>query len=203
MMQNLFPTPVGIYNIEREITEEEIEFLKNLETKENEGNWTSQNRNILECDVLKDIRNFIQEKLDEYFSEVYRPQTEVNLKMTQTWSNYTKPGEYHHRHSHPNSFVSAVFYPYTDSDKDRIYFFHSKGYEQIKIKTDDFNLWNSESWWLPAKVGDLIIFPSSLTHQVPTTESADTRISIAVNTFPVGHIGFTEELTALYVKDVK
>jgi hypothetical protein len=43
----------------------------------------------------------------------------------------------------------------------------------------------------------LILFPSSLTHMVQTVESEQTRISLAFNTFPVGHVGDEMDLTGL------
>lgn len=62
------------------------------------------------------------------------------------------------------------------------------------------NLWNSTSWWFPVKTGDIIIFPSSLTHAVETKQGDNTRTSLAFNVFIKGTIGNNKSLTELHLK---
>jgi hypothetical protein len=88
-----------------------------------------------------------------------------------------------------------VFYVQTNPD-DRIYFYKD-GWQQIKFPTDHWNDYNSESWWFDAYAGRLILFPSSLTHMVPTVQGEQTRISLSFNTFPVGVVGEEMDLTGL------
>ena len=200
-MLNLFPTPIAMYNIDRELTKEELEYITQQTQRPNEGNKSSSSRKVLNEEILLNIREFIQDKIDEYFTEVYSPKTNVKMKITQSWFNYTNPGEYHHKHNHANSFISAVFYPLCDEEKDRIYFYNPNS-PMLVIDTDEYNIWNSQSWWFTTRPGDLIIFPSNLTHSVPTTQSEKTRISLALNTFPVGEIGSSDSLTSLTLKDI-
>ena len=84
-------------------------------------------------------------------------------------------------------------------ERDRIYFYKD-GYKQISLPTDNWNLYNSESWWFEVGTGDLMLFPSSLTHMVETVKDDD-RISLSFNTFPVGYVGEEESLTALHLKE--
>ena len=119
-----------------------------------------------------------------------------NLK--QSWANYTEAGQYHHKHAHPNSVVSGVFYPQANREFDKIYFYKD-GYERIKVPAAEYNHYNSESWWFEVGAGDLILFPSHLTHMVQTKEDDNTRISIAFNTFLKGYIGSDESLTGLHL----
>ena len=188
MIHNLFPTPVGMYELGRDLTAKELSFLKKQETRNNTGNTTSIDNTILKAKELTQLRDFIETKVSDYFTTVYNPKHNVNLKITQSWANYTEPGQYHHKHEHPNSFVSGVFYVQADKAKDRIYFYRN-GYQQIKVPPSDWNVWNSESWWFEVGSCDLVLFPSSLTHMVPTVESDKTRISLSFNTFPVGNVG--------------
>ena len=55
---SLFPVPVGIFKLDRELTKDEYDFLSNLTEKPNEGNTTSENRYILELDILKELKKF-------------------------------------------------------------------------------------------------------------------------------------------------
>lgn len=197
-MFNLFPTAVAFSKFDRDLTEEEFSFLRNQEQRPNTGNTTSADRKILEHSLMKDVRATIQKAIDEYFQEVYRPAFDVKLQITQSWMNYSEPGQHHHKHAHPNSFLSGCFYPQADKNLDKLYFFNDP-YHRIKIYTEDFNVYNSESWWLPVGTGDIVIFPSSLTHMVEPVVSTDTRISLAFNTFPVGYVGNDDSLTGLHL----
>jgi len=199
-INNLFPTPVAFFKLNRNLTETELEFIKGQDYFANECNATSKDRKILKNKELTEIRNFIEDSMLEYFNAIHAPKFGVNLYLTQSWANYTEQGQHHHRHSHPNSLISGVFYPQADREVDKIYFYKD-GYERIKIPTNEFNLYNSESWWFEVGSGDLILFPSSLTHMVQIKEGEQTRISIAFNTFLKGQIGSDESLTGLNLRE--
>ena len=80
-----------------------------------------------------------------------------------------------------------------------IKFFDNTKYKQISPEIDDkeYNIWNSSSWWFPVETGQLVMFPSSTTHQVDTKKGNNTRISLAFNTFYKGVIGSNYGLTEL------
>jgi len=193
---NLFPTSVSFFELGREFSDEENDFLLNLEQKPNDGNTTSKERKLLDDSKLASLREFVDASVASYFKEIYSPKHEVNLRITQSWVNYTKPGQWHHKHAHPNSFVSGVLYIKANKETDRIQFY-KESYQQIKLPVDQFNLSNSDSWWLPIGTGQLILFPSSLTHMVPTLQGDDQRVSMSFNTFPVGYVGSDDDLTGL------
>jgi uncharacterized protein (TIGR02466 family) len=197
-IHNLFPIPVAFFKFGRDLTEAELEFIKGQEHYANEGNTTSKDRKILKNKELTELRDFIEDSMLEYFKTVYAPKNEVSLYLTQSWANYTEVGQYHHKHTHPNSLVSGVFYPQADKSVDKIYFYKD-GYENINIPPAEYNPYNSQSWWFEVGAGDLIFFPSSLTHMVQTKEGDNTRISIAFNTFLKGYIGSDESLTGLHL----
>ena len=195
-INHLFPTPVAFFDLGRTLTEEELAFVEKQERRPNMGNTTSTDNTILKQEALKSLNDFIEASVQQYFKEIHAPKHKVDLRITQSWLNYTKPGEYHHKHEHPNSFISGVFYINADPEKDKIYFFRS-GYQTIKLPPADWNLFNSDSWWFGVETGKLVLFPSSLTHMVETKQGENTRISLAFNTFPAGTIGETLDLTGL------
>jgi len=202
MIHSLFPTPVAIYKLDRELTEKELSFIKSQETRANTGNVTSTDNTILRNHSMTKLRDFIESNVSEYFKSIYSPKHDVSLRVTQSWINYTEPGQYHHKHAHPNSFVSGVFYPQANRETDKIYFYRD-GFQQIKFPPSDWNIWNSESWWFEVGTGDLILFPSSLIHMVETVKGEDTRISLSFNTFPVGLVGDEMDLTGLKLESIK
>ena len=195
---NIFPTPVARFQLGREFTAEELSFVGEQPTHNNSGNTTSDDRYVLRHDTMANLKAFAEASVNEYLRSIYAPKNEVSLRLTQSWLNYTKPGQFHHKHAHPNSFVSGVLYLKAARERDRIYFYR-ESYQQIKLSTDNWNLHNSDSWWFEVGAGDLMLFPSSLTHMVETVQG-DERVSLAFNTFPVGYVGEEESLTALHLE---
>lgn len=193
---NLFPTPLGIYEIGRNFTSKELKFIKSQKTTKNTGNFVSANNNILDKKELKNIKDFLEEAVIFYLHTIYAPSNDVGLRITQSWCNYTEPGQFHHKHAHPNSFISGVLYIQAEKTVDRIYFFKD-AWQQLKTPTKEFNTYNSDSWWMEAYTGRLFLFPSHLVHMVEPSQGGDTRISLSFNTFPVGNFGDDVALTGL------
>jgi uncharacterized protein (TIGR02466 family) len=200
VINNLFPIPVAFFKLGRDLTEPELSFIKGQEHYKNTGNTTSKDRKILKSKELTELREFVEDSMLEYFKSIHAPKFDVSLYLTQSWANYTQKGQFHHKHAHPNSIVSGVFYPQADKAVDRIYFYKND-YEQIEVPVAEYNPYNSKSWWFEVGAGDLILFPSGLTHMVETKEDDNTRISIAFNTFVKGYIGSDENLTGLNLKE--
>lgn len=198
-IQNLFPTAVGMFDLNRKFTNKELAFVKKQETVPNEGNSTSRNNYILRNSVMTPLREWMEDCIAEYFKATVNPKDDVHLRITQSWLNYSETGQFHHKHAHPNSLVSGVFYISTNPD-DRIYFYQS-GWKQFKFAPVDWNIYNSDSWWFEAITGQLILFPSSLEHNVPTVQGENVRISLSFNTFPVGTIGEEVRLTGLKLEN--
>lgn len=194
----LFPTPVAFFDLGFELTEEERSFLLDQERKANEGNQSSVNNYLLKEPQMERLAVAIEEKVKEYAEDVWK--AEIDPFVTQSWLNWTKPGQYHHKHAHPNSLYSGVFYVDVEDERDRIYFYQS-GYKQLRPNYKDWTRWNSESWWLPIKTNQIVIFPSGLEHMVQTVPGeviGKERVSLAFNTF-AKKLGDNKSLTELIV----
>ena len=196
VIENLFPLPIGFFEFEKSFTKLEKKTLFEQKTRLNTGNSTRVDHKILDDPSLTRIKKFIEKSLKKYYEAVYSPKFSVSPYITQSWMNYTEPGQYHHKHSHSNSFISGVFYVQASEEHDRI-FFYKDVYQQIKVHSEDWNQWNSEHWWFKVSTGRLILFPSSLPHMVETVKGDSTRISLAFNTFLNGYIGDDDTLTSL------
>ena len=198
-MENLFPIPIGFFEYEENLSQENINFINEQKQRPNQGNTSSEDKYILKQKCLSDLSVFIERCIHEYLMATYCPKNDVRLKITQSWVNWTKPGNFHHQHSHPCSLISGCYYINANKETDKIYFYNTD-YKMIKFPPVKWNEYNSESWWFPVGTGELILFPSNLSHKVQPVEGSDTRISLAFNTFPVGHIGDEDELTALHLE---
>ena len=195
--ESIFPTVVGFSTLEKKFTKTELNFInsqKNIVNK-NIGNVSSSNNYILENKELKNLKQFCHDEINKYFVEIYQPKNELSLYITQSWLNFTEPGQFHHKHQHPNSFLSGTIY-IECQEEDKIKFFKD-GFEQFAIEPKNYNIYNSASWWFKAEKNNLIMFPSKLTHCVDQTISTNTRISLAFNTFFKGDLGDENNLTRL------
>ena len=85
------------------------------------------------------------------------------------------------------------------NDDDIIEFLNSKSWlgERWAFEKLNNNIFNSDTWWYPAKVGTLLLFPSHLEHSVPELEAEKDRYSLSFNTFFKGELGLSEERTQL------
>jgi uncharacterized protein (TIGR02466 family) len=197
-INSIFPTPIYISKLDRELTNEELSFIDKTKSdcNKNEGNITSNDNYILNHKTFKHLKKNLDLKVQDYFQKVISPTDAITPYITQSWLNYTETNQYHHKHQHPNSLVSGVFYINSDDKFDKIKFF-KEDYKTIKPEIKQWNLWNSETWWFPVKTGDIILFPSSLTHMVETKEGTNIRISLAFNVFIKGIVGNNKKLTEL------
>ena len=204
-LMQLFPTPLLICPYPVDYTRE-LEWIRNCECrKENKGgdagqgqkihyNRQSEDTFVLDRPELSNIRSFIETKLHEFVTKIYA--STDKLVITQSWLNKSKKGESHHEHVHPNSMISGVWYPQIHEQMPPIQF-RSRGQRDVSLQTEKFNTFNSATFMLPMKRGELILFPSNLTHSVPTNVGEEERISLSFNTWPKGNMGDIKSLTYL------
>lgn len=197
-INGIFPTPIYISKLDRTLTQLELKFVdKNKKDfYKNEGNITTNNNYILNEKQFSNVKKELDLRVQDYFDKVISPANNITPYITQSWLNYTETNQYHHKHEHPNSLVSGVFYINCDDKFDKIKFFSNK-YQTIKTEVKEWNIWNSDSWWFSVKTGDIILFPSSLTHMVENKQGTNTRISLAFNVFIKGTVGNNKNLTEL------
>jgi uncharacterized protein (TIGR02466 family) len=197
-INGIFPTPIYISKLDRKLTPLELKCVDKYkkDSHKNEGNIVSNNNYILNEKPFSNIKKELDKRVQDYFNKVLSITDSVTPYITQSWLNYTETNQYHHKHAHPNSLVSGVFYINCHEEYDKIKFF-KEDYKTIKPEVKDWNIWNSESWWFSVKTGDVILFPSSLTHMVETKQGDNTRISLAFNVFIKGTIGNNKNLTEL------
>ena len=200
----LFPIPVVVVNIGRNLTEDETDCIANIPIiKEGQmSNHGSKDRYLFDtfAEELKDIKKFCEYQSKNYLEEIEGANTDLaELRITQSWLNINKPQEYHLPHFHPNSYLSGVFY-FQCLPNDNIMFSNrTKGNMQtLEFTKKKSTEWNSMNTVQNIIGGDLIIFPSWVPHGVNKNETLNReRISLAFNTFPIGEIGNYDNLTHL------
>ena len=186
-----FSTPFYSTNIKRDFTKKEKNSYHSIleDNYENVKNVISKEVRVLEKDDFSDIREFINFHVDNFYIELYGRKAKNLSYITTSWLNLTEPGMSHHRHHHPNSIISGVFYfNCIPNDTITIHKPFSTVINSINIDPEG----NSESLFLGESLnislitGDLILFPSDLEHQVAENKTKFNRISLAFNTFIKG-----------------
>lgn len=194
----IFPTPILRTNIAREFTEKERIFFEQTQNNvcANVLNTRSVDTYVLDALELRSIRSFIAEYVKQFAKKIISVNEQLEFYITQSWINYTKPGQSHHRHFHTNSLVSGVLYISAIKEIDRIYFYRAPS-AGISVGDKEQNWYTADSWFFSVGAGDLILFPSNLTHGVEEATGGHTRVSLSFNTFVRGEIGVKEHLSGL------
>jgi len=162
-VQHLFPEPLYFSKLERVLTKKELKIFDEhqKETQKNSGNSRTKDNYVLEHKGLKNLKKDLQTQVRDYFDKVVCT-TNITPYITHSWINYTESDQFHHRHSHPNSLVSGIFYINADKNVDSVTFY--KGYLDYRIKLDinKYNIFNSSSCKFPVETGNILLFRSSL-----------------------------------------
>ena len=194
----LFPTPLLIVPYEQPI-DKELAYLKTISYRKQQqnGNFRSDDSYLLRNEEFKDIKNFLGEAINKFTTNVLN--TKQRLVITQCWANRNPKGSKHHEHVHPNSIVSGVMY-FQINEKLPPISFSKDRQDGMKLNPIKYNNINSETFMLPCKPGELILFPSSLKHSVPINHGEEDRISVSFNTFCIDAIGSEQSLTHLDIR---
>src|SRR2546428_336779 len=104
------------------------------------------------------------------------------IEITGCWANLVAPGAAHRAHSHPNNYLSAVYYVRTFPGADTINFHDPRSQTGvIRPPVVELTAENTDQVVVRVTNGTLLMFPSYLEHSVDTNMSAEERISISVN----------------------
>ena len=199
-IHSIFPTPVYRSKLARKFTEKELRFVQKMRKKftSNVGNITSANSYVLDNPSFTTLKKEMDLFIEDYFSKIVLAPKTVFPYITQSWLNYTEINESHHIHKHVNSYLSGVLYINADKANDSITFEEDR-YDQIKLSTTEVNQFNYSALSLPVESGDVVIFPSRLSHFVAKKKGKNTRISLSFNVFVKGNLGKATLLTELKI----
>ena len=163
-----------------------------------------------ECGLSKDVfifdrpelyeaRKTCEYHLNEYVKNICGFTDEFYI--TNSWLSRNEPGVPHHEHYHLNSIFSGCLYLRSSPDSQMQYSgknHFSRHWPLTFHKTEAYNIYNSEKWWVPVDTGCIVIWPSDVNHSSSPNPLDDTRIVVCFNTFIRGNMGDT----GVYVTDL-
>lgn len=107
---------------------------------------------------------------------------EPAIEITGCWMNQYAPGAAHRAHSHPNNFLSAVYYVRTRPGADSINFHDPRSQAGvIRPPVTELTAANTDQVVVRVKDGTLLVFPSYLYHSVDANASGEPRVSLSFN----------------------
>ena len=200
-VQPLFAEPFFRTNISDAISDEQIDYLKNLKMRKNKSNLISDNLYIFEEPELKSIKDAVQEALDVYAQEVMG--ITQTLFVTQSWTLVNNPNVGMHGHSHSNSLISgSLYYCELPQPVASMFFDRHNTYQQLQLNPEQEkqNIFNTPLNFVTPDTGEVILFSSGIQHFVEPNTSNQPRYSIAFNTFIKGKLGEFRDVSELTLK---
>jgi uncharacterized protein (TIGR02466 family) len=114
-------------------------------------------------------------------------------EITGCWATVLARGAAHKAHSHPNNFLSGVYYVRTRPGSDAINFHDPRNQAQvIRPSVVELTAENTDQVVVRVTNGTLLMFPSYLEHSVDANVNEEERISVSFN---VMFSSFTENLS--------
>jgi uncharacterized protein (TIGR02466 family) len=105
-----------------------------------------------------------------------------SFEITGCWTTVLAKGARHNAHSHPNNFLSGVYYVRIHPGADTINFHDPRSQTYvIRPPIVELTAENADQVVLKVINGTLLLFPSYLQHSVDVNMSAEERISISFN----------------------
>lgn len=104
------------------------------------------------------------------------------IAITGCWANMNPRGAFHIAHSHPNNFLSGIYYVMAEPGGDAVTFHDPRPQpEIIAPQLKNTNDYNATMQSVSVRPGRLVVFPAWLVHSVPANQSDQIRISISFN----------------------
>ena len=194
---NLFPIPIWIHELEPDQAErinrsalQVIEAIK-AETPGLPPHWQTPNdlQNRPEFEELNGVVKTAASGVLNHLQLEYG-----SFTITGCWANIMPKGSAPHgRHTHPNNYLSGVYYLRVPEGGNTILFHDPKPQTNIiapRVRAP--NEYNSRNGTLVIKPGMLVMFPAWLSHSVPPHQGEGDRISISFN---IMFTDFAEEIS--------
>jgi uncharacterized protein (TIGR02466 family) len=105
-----------------------------------------------------------------------------SFEITGCWANINPKGGLNTRHTHPNNFLSGVYYVQVPAGANRIVFDDPRPQAMAMLpRVKKYNKFVGNEIGVEVKAGRLVLFPAWLSHGVPANPDELERISVSFN----------------------
>jgi uncharacterized protein (TIGR02466 family) len=189
----MFPTFVWKLQLRRELVQPVLDLIARLRGPAAElapgSAWQSAHdvhelpelRELVGCfhEAVRSVLRFLRIGNDDF-------------AITGCWANLYAPGAAHRMHTHPNNFLSGVYYVRTAEGANTINFHDPRAQSAvIRPAVTALTGENTDQVVMPVEPGVLLLFPAYLPHSVDENRSTTVRASLSFN---VMFRGFAETI---------
>jgi uncharacterized protein (TIGR02466 family) len=186
-IQRVFATPIYMSEVDISgITDGHLD--ENFQKMTHDTTSVSDNEQILNVPKFEFLRTQIVEHMNHLYYDVYGYSKETYPALSSSWLLLSTPNDMSGMHTHGNSIFSGVVYLRVPKNSGGIRF--SRGNSNLTDimvpKIERQNEFNSKFFSIDAREGMILIFPSSVPHQVLRNRSNEDRVSLSFNFFLKG-----------------
>lgn len=185
---DIFKTPIYMKKLNLDLSYYEkksflFEKKHQSRKKSNLGGYQSPDLIVNEDLFQKKFFNDIKEDLNSFYSEF---NINKNAQMSELWLNVNRRHAYNKTHDHPFSFMSGVFYIRAPEKSGKL-IFHDNSSKNLYTQNfhhkyiEKWNSYNSTTYQIDPEENVLILFLSSVWHDVEPNETDEPRISLSFN----------------------
>jgi len=196
----LFSAPIYTANVKN--YENDVLDLDNIDESDynvfvRTGNMLSKNQNILLEPKFSEIRHHVDTAMKDYFYNVLMVDPRVKLNLVCSWIVIGNNNSVTPKHIHQNSIFSGTFYIKSEEGAGDLILTTPKSSTTclppaVSPTLMGVNIFNTKTWHLEPKTGDIVIFPSHVYHEVSPNKSGQYRSCIAFNYYVSGLISDDE-----------
>ena len=191
-IQEIFSVP--IYKIKLDLNVKKLESFCNKYQHENTGKVLSNRGGYHSNDLPLDnvsLQPLVKE-IETHSSKFAKTFFSKNKQiLNNMWFNINLYKDYNVIHHHAGDDISGVYYIKTPNECGNIVFEHPikdlLNYYLLNVENRvEVNNYTAGTWWMPAEVNMLYLFPAWLNHLVEENKNkTEERIAIAFNTYHV------------------
>jgi uncharacterized protein (TIGR02466 family) len=177
--------------------------IKDVEYVNSSRGILSKNKYILEDPELQELKSQVISHINTYLYDELKVLKSIKFKLLNSWVLHSGPNAKGDLHIHSNSLFSGVVYIKTSDNCGNLKFksiYPDIFSNTVILEYSQFNMFNSTSWSVTPYDGLILLFPSSIPHQIEPNLSNDIRYSISFNIFIEGNIGSADDLNSLTLK---
>ena len=186
-MLQLFPSCVWVHDLKPEDTERinrrilpKISTLIERQEPVGQGETQQTHHDLHQLEDFADFIEFAQRATRGVLELLQVDYT--GFQITGCWANVNPPQTGHRPHSHPNNFLSGVYYAQVPATADGLQFHDPRPQAHvISPKVKKLSPLTSSDAKLEIRKGCIFMFPSWLRHSVVKTRAEGDRVSVSFN----------------------
>jgi uncharacterized protein (TIGR02466 family) len=169
----------GIFIYQLETKKDFKEYYQNIEYNDtyDNDNLVSISKKMSVLNELEDLKLEIDNCCNHFIKNILSMNCSFNI--FNSWFTKTKPSGFSDSHVHSNSWFSGCFYP--EHNKDFNIKFYNDNLFAFKDDINNFGIYNSRDWIINPQKNQLILFFSTLRHEICQNKSEQDRYSLAFN----------------------